>query len=165
MIWLLASLLPGMEELIDEALRRSLTTVESLDAYVRDNTGPGRHGPSALRLLLPGYMDSGGVSESILETRLRQLLRDSALPAARQQYEVSHRGRFIARIDFAWPNKKVAVEAVGRAYHEGRWDRDVARASALAKLGWIVIYVTWEDVHLRPRETLMSIAQALNITL
>ena len=72
--------------------------------------------------------------------------------------------RFVAQVDFAWPGLKVAVEAVGRAYHEGQWERDVARTNALRECGWIVIFVTWEDLHLRPRETLMSIARALGIT-
>ena len=73
-------LAPRLQELLDEALRRSLTTVDRLDSYVRANCGSGRHGPAALRLLLPRYMNGGGFSESILETRLRRLLDDSPLP-------------------------------------------------------------------------------------
>lgn len=158
-------LAPRMEELIDEALRRSLTTAGRLDLYVRANCGSGRRGPAALRALLPRYQEGGKVAESILETRIRQLLEHAPLPKPVQQYEVHRDGRFVARVDFAWPIAKVAVEAVGRAYHEGRWERDLARANSLTKLGWVVIYVTWEDVHLRPRETVMAIAQALGIPL
>ena len=78
---------------------------------------------------------------------------------------VSNGGRFVARVDFAWPGLKVAVEAVGRKYHVGQWERDLARLDALREAGWVVIFVTWEDVHMRPRETLMSIARALGFTI
>lgn len=156
-------LAPRLQELLDEALRRSLTTVDRLDSYVRGNCGNGRHGPASLRLLMPQYMNGGGFSESILETRLRRLLDDSPLPKPVAQYVVRNGDRFVARVDFAWPGLKVAVEAVGRKPHEGQWDRDVARMNGLNLCGWTVIFVTWEDLHLRPRETLMSIARALGV--
>lgn len=158
-------LAPRVQELLDEAFRRSLTTVARLDSYIRETGGYGRHGPAALRLLLPQYMNGGGFSESILETRLRLLLDDSPLPQPVAQYVVRNGDRFVARVDFAWPGLKVAVEAVGRKHHEGQWERDVARLDALRECGWIVIHVTWEDVHVRPRETLMSIARALGVIL
>lgn len=157
-------LAPRIQELLDEALRRSLTTVSRLDSYVRTASGSGRHGPAALRVLLPQYMNGGGFSESILESRLRRLLDNSPLPQPVAQYVVRNGDRFVARVDFAWPGLKVAVEAVGRKYHEGQWERDVARLDALREAGWIVIHVTWEDLHVRPRETLMSIARALRVT-
>jgi very-short-patch-repair endonuclease len=78
---------------------------------------------------------------------------------------INNGAQFVARVDFAWPDMKIAVEAVGRKHHEGRWERDMARHNALTSCGWIVIYVTWEDLHVRPRETLMSIARALGISL
>ena len=158
-------LAPRVQELLDEALRRALTTVSRLDSYVRTACGSGKHGPAAVRLLLPRYMDGGAFSESILETRLRRLLDNSPLPQPVAQYVVRNADRLVARVDFAWPGLKVAVEAVGRKYHEGQWERDVARLDALRECGWIVIHVTWEDLHLRPRETLMSIARALGINL
>jgi len=158
-------LVPRLQELVDEALRRSLTTVTRLDSYVRANCGNGRHGPASLRLLLPQYMNGGGFSESILETRLRRLLDDSPLPPPVAQYVVRKGDRFVARVDFAWPGLKVAVEAVGRKHHEGQWDRDMARLNALRECGWIVIFVTWEDLHMHPRETLMSIARVLGVNL
>ncbi|MDQ3660154.1 MAG: DUF559 domain-containing protein, partial [Actinomycetota bacterium] len=87
------------------------------------------------------------------------------LPQPVAQFVVTNGDRFVARVDFAWPDVKVAVEAVGRKHHEGRWERDVTRLNALTECGWTVIFVTWEDLHLRPRETLMSIARALGITI
>lgn len=156
-------LAPRLKELLDEAFRRSLTSVDSLDTYVRRACGYGRRGPSALRLLLPRYRSGNGLPESILESRVQNLLEQSALPEAVRQYVVLDSGRFVGRVDFAYPEAKVAVEAVGRDPHERQWKRDLARMNALTKCGWIVIYVTWEDVHVRPRETVMTIAQALGI--
>jgi very-short-patch-repair endonuclease len=109
-------------------------------------------------------MKGGAFSDSILETRLRRFLENSPLPQAVAQYVVTNGDRFVARVDFAWPDVKVAVEGVSRKHHEGQWERDVARLNALTTCGWIVIHVTWEDLHVRPHEILLTIAQALGIT-
>ncbi len=158
-------LAPRLEELLDEAFRRSLTNPHRLHSYVQMSRGTGRHGAAALQRLLPRYMNGGAFSESILETRLRHLLEESGLPQPVAQYEVRNGGRFVARVDFAWPGLKVGVEAMGRSYHEGQWQRDLSRTNRLTECGWVVIYVTWEDLHMHPRETVMSIARALGITL
>lgn len=158
-------LAPRLQELLDEALRRSLTSVVRLDSYVRAIDKAGRYGPAAFRLLLQRYMKGGGYSESILETRLRRLLENSPIPDPVAQYVVRAGNHFVARVDFAWPDRKVAVEAVGRAHHEGQWEQDVARLNALVRSGWVVIFVTWEDLHIRPRETLLSIARALGVVI
>jgi very-short-patch-repair endonuclease len=56
-------------------------------------------------------------------------------------------GRVLARVDFAWPDRRVAVE------YEGRWHgepqqvaRDRARLNRLTAAGWRVVFVTAEDL-------------------
>ena len=67
------------------------------------------------------------------------------------------------RIDFAWPELLVAVEAEGFEWHgsRARWKADKIRVAALERLGWRVLVVTWDDVTQRRAETLDRIAMAL----
>jgi hypothetical protein len=82
-------------------------------------------------------------SESPMESRVRVDLVRAGLPVPVSQYEVSDGRRFVARLDLAWPEWKVAVEYDGWDHTaEDRRGRDVERIDALRRLGWIVITVT-----------------------
>jgi hypothetical protein len=102
-----------------------------------------------------------GLAGSPQETRLRLLLHRSALPHPVAQFSVRMAGRFLARVDFAWPEQKLAVE------YEGLWHgehqqvaRDRARLNRLTAAGWRVIFVTARDLR-RPDALVARIAAAL----
>ena len=80
-----------------------------------------------------------------------------------RQYEVRHRGKVVARADFAYPDNKLAIEAVSYRWHSGRsaWARDQKRGNAIAALGWRTIAVTWEDLSEDPSGVVRRISQAL----
>ncbi|WP_448617856.1 endonuclease domain-containing protein [Geodermatophilus sp. URMC 65] len=103
-----------------------------------------------------------GLAESPQETRLRLVLLASTLPPPVAQHTVRDiNGRFVARVDFAWPEQRLAVE------YEGAWHgqpqnvvRDRTRLDRLTAAGWRVVFVTAADVH-RPAQLLARIAAAL----
>lgn len=68
------------------------------------------------------------------------------------QFVVEEDGHFIARLDFAYPDMKVAIECQSYEWHSGRqnWEKDIDRHNRLQSLGWIIVYVTWEDLQHRP---------------
>ena len=68
------------------------------------------------------------------------------------QFIVEEDGRFIARLDFAYPDLKVAIECQSYEWHSGHqnWEKDIERHNRLQSLGWIIVYVTWEDLQHRP---------------
>ena len=90
------------------------------------------------------------------------MIRTSDLSEPIRQLQVDVTGRRWYRIDFAWPELLVAVEAEGFEWHgsRARWKADRIRVAALERLGWRVPVVTWDDVTTRPRETLDRIAMA-----
>lgn len=102
-------------------------------------------------------------AESPQETRVRLLLRRSGLPAPVPQYVVrDERGRHVARIDFAWPSHKVAVEYDGAWHAEPRqFAKDRARLNRLQAAGWRVVFVTAADLH-APVQLVARIAEALD---
>jgi hypothetical protein len=81
-----------------------------------------------------------GLAESPAESWTLLSLFDSGLPIPVQQYRVLDvSGREIYRLDFAWPELRIAVEYDGYEAHEGRGVADQAREEDLRRRGWIVI--------------------------
>ena len=87
-------------------------------------------------------------AESPQESRLRLVLRDAGLRPVSQHVVLDARGRFVARVDLAFPGQRVAVEYDG-AWHAapGQFARDRRRLNALQAAGWRVLHVTAADLH------------------
>jgi very-short-patch-repair endonuclease len=103
-----------------------------------------------------------GLAGSPQETRLRLLIHRSHLPRPVAQFRiVDSRGRVIARPDFAWPDRKIALEYDGLWHAEpGQFAKDRGRLNRLREAGWTVIFVTAADLH-RPAELVACIEAAL----
>jgi very-short-patch-repair endonuclease len=83
------------------------------------------------------------------------------LPEPIAQYAVWQDSQFIARVDFAWPDRKVALEYDGLWHAEdGQFARDRERLNRLREAGWQVVFVTAADLH-RPKRLIARIAAAL----
>jgi very-short-patch-repair endonuclease len=102
-----------------------------------------------------------GRAGSPQETRLRLLLHRSTLPRPVAQYSVRTNDRFVARVDFAWPGRRIALE------YEGNWHgerqnvaKDRRRLNDLSAAGWRVIFVTAGDLR-NPERLLARIEAAL----
>lgn len=145
-----------LEDALDSALRKRLTSVPRLQLRLRQESG-GR-GTKKLRKLLDERSADGQPSASRFETRLNRLLLDGGLPALRQ-YTVWDGGEFVARVDFCYPGAKVIVEADSYRWHSSKraWQRDMERRNQLTSLGWQIVHITWEDLTRRPQATLARI--------
>lgn len=150
-----------LEEALDDALRRRLTTIGRLRWRISELGRRGRPGIGVLGRMLD-ERSRGSVPKSVLETRTARFIRKAGLPEPVRQYPIRRGATVVAVVDFAYPEIKLAIEADGYRWHSGRarWEHDRARANALTHLGWRVIYVTSRDVEQRPRETARSIREA-----
>lgn len=102
-----------------------------------------------------------GLAESPQETRLRLVIARAGLPAPVAQYRVTKNGRFVARVDFAYPERRLAIEYEGLWHGEAQQVvRDRRRLNRLLEAGWRVLFVTAEDLR-RPDELAGRIAAAL----
>ena len=89
-----------------------------------------------------------GLAESPPETRLRLLMLRAGLPPARAQHRVFGDDGFVGRVDFAYPDLKLAIEYDGTWHDErGQLSRDRRRLNALFEAGWQVLFVTAADMH------------------
>ncbi|MGY1713726.1 hypothetical protein ACI78R_04665 [Geodermatophilus sp. SYSU D01106] len=126
---------------VDRFLRTGLLDLASLREAATALTGRDcRHVRNVLAL-------ADGLAESPQETRLRLLLLRSGLPRPVAQHVVRDGTRFVARVDLAWPDRRIAVE------YDGLWHADPVqfradrqRLNRLTAAGWLVVFVTAADL-------------------
>ena len=153
----LAGLLPQDEAVcaLDQLIHTGVVDLGSIRSLVAGASGAG----SARARVACGLAD--GCAESPQETRLRLLIGRSQLPAPIAQYRIAKDGRFVARVDFAWPDHKVALEYDGLWHAEdGQFAKDRERLNLLRGAGWTVVFVTAADLH-QPERLIARIAAAL----
>jgi hypothetical protein len=134
-----------LEIAVHSGIRERRTTVERLRSAL-ERSGS-RHGSKRLRKLLED-LACRGVSESILEARLIQILRRAGMPPPVRQHEVFAGRTFLARVDLAYPSALVAIELDGFRFHSSRSDlrRDHRRLNLLQQHGWVVFFVSAADL-------------------
>jgi hypothetical protein len=137
---------PRVLAALDAALHSTRCDHADLQNAVREQCG--RRGIVAVRKLLE-YAD--GRAESAMESEARLVMIDYDVPPPVLQYEI--RGECeVWRVDFAWPDRRVAAEYESIAWHSGRLEmlRDKARLAKLQELGWTVIPIIVGDVRVHP---------------
>ena len=150
-----------VEECLDDALRRGMTTVRRIRRRLEELDPRGRAGLRNFRRLLDARDGTGAVPRSALETRFLREVRRARLPLPVRQYQIRHENRVVAVADFAYPDRKIAIEVDGYRWHSGRrrWEHDLERRNALTALGWRVIHVTAADLR-RPAAIIRTVEAA-----
>ena len=133
---------PVVERAFDEASRRNLVKLRTVERVAADLEGRGRARCTVTRAILEarGGSEPG---ESAAEARIARLLVRARLPRPTHQHRVRVNGRTV-RIDLAYPDAMIAIEYDGWDFHRTRraFDLDRARANELELLGWTVLRFT-----------------------
>ena len=143
-----------VELALETALHKKRTTIERVTRLVQA-CAPQREGASVLRAVLARRPVGAAATESWLETRTVQVLRNAGIVnVERQVWMFDRHGAFIGRIDLkiGW----VIIECDGREFH-GDFEVDRARWAALHAIGYLVLPVTFRLVELRTTEFLRSL--------
>ncbi len=145
-----------LEEALDDALRRGLTTLDRLTARVDELSGPGRRGITKIRSLIDARDAAAAVPESVQERRLVRLLARNGLPRPVLQFEICDGSRFVARVDAAYPEQRIAIEYDSYMFHGSRHrhELDLARRNQLQALGWQIFHATAADLRNHGRSDL-----------
>ncbi|MBW0012333.1 hypothetical protein [Mycobacterium sp.] len=143
---------------LDAALRSGTCSRDDLKRAVKRQFG--RRGIVTARELVGVASPK---AESPMESEARLVMIDGGLPPPMLQYEVVDVQGRLWRLDFAWPELRVAAEYDGVDWHSGpeAFLRDRRRSSALQELGWVLVPIVAEDVRYRPHE----LVRRLNIQL
>jgi hypothetical protein len=117
---------------------------------------PGRRGTGVVRDILRLTDESEDDARSKNERRFRRIVKRAGLPDPHGNYWVAldaHPAGGL-EVDFAWPDRRVAVEIDSALYHETERARinDPARDRALMLAGWRVIRFSDRDLIDRPAQ-------------
>jgi very-short-patch-repair endonuclease len=151
-------LLPPGERrpLVLDLARRGLVTPDLLDAALSERPNvPGRR---LLRQTIDLIAD--GCQSEFEVHGVLGVFRHRSLPRSVGQYRIVLPTGTV-HVDRAWPEVKVAVELDGARYHTSPEDRrrDLARDTALAALGWVVLRFTYAEVLRDPEGVRAKILQ------
>jgi hypothetical protein len=136
-------------ECLDRALGRNVVTIAAVETARRAVARQGRRGAGVIRRVIAPHLASEPVA-GVLEARMARLLASQGLPTATPEYEVwTATGAFVARVDFAYTELKLAIEVDGLAAHSSidAFRRDRTRQNALVAEGWTVLRFTWTEVN------------------
>lgn len=144
----LAAVVPGQAaDAVNDVLCRSITSLPGLVRFLQRRAARGRNGTTLLRELVAEQVRAGAPTESWLEDRLLDFVRARGYPEPVRQLWLRVPGRRV-RLDLAWPEWKVDLEADGRLFHTSPKDRrrDAARDAAIGEIEWVTERVTWLQI-------------------
>lgn len=140
----------ALDAMVDAALGRNLTSYRRIRA-AWDRAGKVRGGRGIEAAISPfaGSVRLGSEKEA----HVLRLFHQWGLPAPVCQYEIrDENGRFLARVDFAWPAWRFGLEYLGDEPHAPRrWGRDDRRFRGLERVMWRIELADRGDV--RPSST------------
>jgi hypothetical protein len=144
---------------LDAALRSG--SCSSSQLWTAAEQQAGRRGIVVVRELIDV---ANGLAESAMESEARLVMMDGGLPGPVLQYEIVDRHGRLWRLDFAWPEARLAVEYDGVDWHSDpdALRRDRQKRAALTEMGWMLISIVADDVRRTPDLTVGQIESALD---
>jgi hypothetical protein len=151
---------PGtVEAALDRAIGRRLVTPREVRRMMFAVARKGRRGIGTIRLLLADRLEDRPAG--VLEARMSSLLASTALPPAVPEYVVrDEHGGFVAVVDFAYPDRRLAIEVDGYEAHMGlrAFQHDRVRDRTLRAAKWVPLHFTWHEVDKRNPRVAREIA-------
>lgn len=147
----------------DSALRQGLTFIPLMRKRLEAIDTRGRRGVAMIRKLLHEREIAAGLTESPLEVKVERSLRRHGLEPPQRQYSVTCSDGSRFRIDFAWPEQKVGIEADGFRWHSDfeQWQRDARKHNLLQEMGWRVVRATDRSLRQDPDALPRQVASLL----
>jgi very-short-patch-repair endonuclease len=151
---------PALRSVIEDALNRSLVTIEELEHVAATMCGRGRPGSFVFGGLVDRRPAEGPAAQSVGELTLADALTERGIEVVRQHPVVLPSGRK-AHIDLAVPSLRLSIEVDHPTWHAtpDALQSDHARDLGLVLLGWVQVRFTTDDVELRLASCLAAIEQ------
>lgn len=151
----------ALASIVDASIAAGLTDTERLGQFLERRRRRGRPGVRNLEAVL--QLPHLGAPESRYERALLDLLDAAGLGGVPQYDVFDEAGRFLGRVDVAWPSHKVALEVDGHAFHSTRDQRrhDAHRQNDLLVAGWTLLRCTSDQVFRADPTIVSTVATAL----
>lgn len=168
--WLLADLgqhvaRDEVEAAMDYFIRKRFVTWESLEEIAHSPELRKRTGAKRLRELL-SLRTQRQHTDSLLETRGLQLLRNAGLGEPVLQFPIAVGRGVTIHADLAYPGANLLIETVGKKAHRSevwQYDRDCRRLNAVNLLTerFVLLHYTWHQVLHEPETLVADVAKVL----
>lgn len=152
-----------VDEVLGTAIGSKLLSIQAVFDLRVQLARRGRNGTGVIQRVFDERLLRGADEDSKLELRLLDIIKRFELPPVTFQHEVWHEGRFVARVDAAYPHRKIAMEADGFASRSSpaAFETDRDRQNELEVLGWTVLRFTRNAIVRRPRSVFDRIKSVL----
>ena len=137
---------------LDSALRRGLTFIPLMRSRLDMIGTKGRSGMKTLQRVLADREVGSGLTESPLEVKVEGILRRAGLDPPERQFTITAPDGTKVRLDFAWPEQKVGIEADGFRWHTDfeRWQQDAHKHNILQEMDWRIVRATHRSLRDNP---------------
>jgi hypothetical protein len=155
-----------LADLVDQAVRMRLTTYDLVGVRLERLARRGKPGVVKLRGVLEARLDLAMEPDSTLEMRVVRVLLGGGLPLPTTQFRPPWLRHSNGRVDLAYIDNRVIVEADGRRWHNSpeAFQLDRQRDNLAQLAGWIILRFTWDDIVKRPSYVIATVRDALNRT-
>lgn len=152
---------PRMGAVLDDALRRRLTSFPELRQELEREARSGRPGIRLFRELLDAR-DAGEMTDSRAEDIFRELM-DRARLRPVHHHVIYKDGEVLRETDFTFLDEKINIEIDGYDPHSVRaqFDRDREIDAELRLMGWEVLRFTWNHLTQRPDWVIATVRATL----
>jgi len=148
---------------MDEGRRLGILDLQEAAELHHAIARKGRNGAGPARQLIAERLKWNEITESQLEDRFLRIVQRARLPRPVSQYWLKDNEVCVARLDFAYPQQRVAIELDGAAFHSdpASFRRDRERQNRIVLTGWKVLRFTWWDLLAGGAFVIDSVAEAL----
>ena len=153
-----------LERVVDNALAESKVDIEVLVVMFESLARKGKRGIRALREILLQREGGPQISPTHLEDLVLGLIDRAGLPKPIREFKAPWLKPIDGRVDFAYPDEKLIIEADSRRWHTlfDAFEVDRRRDNAAQLAGWMVLRFTWRMLVDEPSMVVSSIRAALD---
>ena len=151
-----------LDQAIDAVLRDGRLRTTDLYRVLVSHARRGRNGCASFRASLEDRGDDP-VPLSAWSRMVADLLVESGLDQPAMEHRVhTTDGAFVAQVDLAYPDCRVAIELDSKRWHLNRmsFDSDPERRNRLTVAGWTVLNFTWSHYVHDPRKLCATVEAA-----
>lgn len=152
-----------LRSLTEQAINEKLTTVAAINGILVEIARRGKPGMRKMGAALATFGPAAPIGDSELERVLLRAVLAAGNPSPVPQF--AHPGRHPGRgrVDFAYPDEKVILEADGRPWHQRIADllRDRSRDNEAARAGWLTLRFLWEHLQSDPEDVGATVRDVL----
>jgi hypothetical protein len=147
---------------IEWCRREGLTDWPALIDCLARHARRGRPGVQRLRDVILANAGQDEITDSDFELLFLASLAERGLPAPVLHHRVTDGDRFVAEVDLAYPELRIAIELDGRVHLQAEVrERDLPRQNDLVLLGWTVLRFSWRRFAERPDAVIGEVRAAL----